>query len=315
MKNLKAVGENLNNQCAYNVANNSYLDYKNGSLCYDTYNSAITKGEVIYIIVNRYFKDEYDSINISGNIFNNFKNAGDIANKLGIKDKYAWQAYELEYCLQTNCGCPEDIYKALAVASKHDIISSDFMWNETIQAGTVINYIISAYESYFKSNGFVVNAKLGENAGQSLIETVENTEEPTEQSEETIDSNVVAHIRDVTNLDDLFRIYGDEIKMSDKEKEEAYKIAKDWNFKAADQWMEVAHCSYLNVRTGPSTDYDILKSIPSGTKCHIVAVCKENGWYRIIADNKIVYQCGVYFQDFEGSEKYLMKTGENANDN
>ena len=187
--------------------------------------------------------------------------------------------------------------------------------------GTLLGYMISAYTSIYNTQGFSVNAKLGENVGESLIEIAEEpVEEPVEEpeepevTEETIGSVVVSQVRDVTDIDDLLKIYGDEIEMTEEELADAYALADQWTFDTADQWMEVAHCAWLNVRTGPSTDYNILSSVPAGTKCHIVAVCRENGWYRIIANKKIVYQCGVYFQDFEGSEDYLIRTGENAND-
>ena len=69
--------------------------------------------------------------------------------------------------------------------------------------------------------------------------------------------------------------------------------------------MQVDHCYFLNVRTGPSTDFRILRSVPAGTKAHIVARCVENGWYRVLTEGKLVYQCGVYFSDFEGSDTYV----------
>ena len=310
----KAVGESMYNTYAFGVADESYLDYKNGSLCYDTYNSAITRAEVLYMIVQRYWADEYNNSTSVNGDFTDCTNAGDVATELGLRDKYAWQAYELDYCLQTGCGCPEDLYKALVVAKNHGLIGSETKWDQSLMGGTLLGYMISAYTSVYNTQGFSVNAKLGENVGESLIEVAEETPEEPEVTEETIGSVVVSQVRDVTNLDDLLKIYGDEIEMTDEEIADAYEVADQWTFEAADQWMEVAHCGWLNVRTGPSTDYSILSSVPSGTKCHIVAVCKENGWYRIIANKKIVYQCGVYFQDFEGSEDYLMRTGENAND-
>ena len=310
----KAVGKSQYNLYAFGTAEDSFLDYKNGSLCYDTYNDCVTRAEVLYMLVQRYWKDEYDKVTVENAGFSDCNNAGDIAKKLGIKGKYAWQAYELDYCLQTGCGCPEDLYKALIVAKNHGLVSSETSWNQPVMGGVLLNYMIEAYQSIYKTNGFAVNAKLGENAGVSFVATAENTDTTPDVTEQTIGGVVVSQIRDVTNLDDLFKIYGDEINMTDAEKESAYKTADDWTFSPADQWMEVAHCGWLNERTGPSTDYNILSSVPSGTKCHIVAVCKENGWYRIIANNKIVYQCGVYFKDFEGSKDYLMRTGENAND-
>ena len=109
-------------------------------------------------------------------------------------------------------------------------------------------------------------------------------------------------------------MYGDEINMTDEELAEAYDSASKFHFEPVDKWMEVAFCNNLNVRTGPSTDFRILRTVPCGTRVHIVARCVENGWYRIIANEKIVYQCGVYFKDFEGANELLIRTGDNAND-
>ena len=109
---------------------------------------------------------------------------------------------------------------------------------------------------------------------------------------------------DVTDLDDLFDTFGYELDMTDEEIAESYKIADNYTFEPCDMWKQVDHCSYLNVRTGPSTDYRILRSVPAGTKAHIVARCVENGWYRVLTEGKLVYQCGVYFSDFEGSDTY-----------
>lgn len=308
-----AVGDSMYNEYAFGLADISYLDYRNGSLCYDTYNSAITRAEALYMIVQRYWKNEYDSLTDYGTGFSDCVNAGNVAEKLGLNNGYAWQSYELDYCIQTGIGCPESLYKALVVARNHGLIGSETKWNQTLMGGTLLGYMITAYSNIYNTQGFTVNATLGENVGESLLEVVEPEEIEPEITEETIGSVVISQVRDVTNLDDLFKIYGDEINMTDKEIADAYSVAEDWNFDAADQWMEVAHCTWLNVRTGPSTDYNIISSVPKGTRCHIVAVCKENGWYRIIANGKVVYQCGVYFQDFEGSEDYLIKTGENAN--
>ena len=306
-----AVGDSMYNEYAFGLAEQSYLDYRNGSLCYDTYNSAITRAEVIYMLVQRYWKEEYDNLAVIDGGFTDCVNAGDVASELGLKDGYAWQAYELDYCLQTDVGCPESLYKALVVAKNHGIISSETKWNQPLMGGTLLGYMISAYTNIYNTKGFTVNAKLGENTGESLLEVVEDEVIEPEITEETIGSVVVSQVKNVTNLDDLLNIYGDEIDMTEEELAEAYEVADGWTFDVADQWLEVAHCTWLNVRTGPSTDYRILRSVPAGTKCHVVAVCRENGWYRIIANNKIVYQCGVYFQDFEGSEEYLTKTGSN----
>lgn len=293
----KAVGDSEYNIYASNVVSDSFLDYKNGGLCYDTYNSPITKAEALYMIVQRYWKNEYNKVDLNSVEFADCNNAGNIASKFGIKDKYAWQAYELDYCLQTGVGCPEDLYKALIVAYNHGLISSDTNWNKPLIGGTLISYLTTAYKNIGEKTQFAVNATYGKNAG--------NKEEEKEPEVKTEVKHVkVAKSKDISKLDILMSKYGNEVDMSDKELSDADKNTKGWTFEPVDKWMEVAYCTWLNVRTGPSTDYDILSSVKVGTKCHVVAVCKENGWYRIISGKKIVYQCGVYFKDFDGSDSY-----------
>lgn len=304
----QAVGTSHFNEYAANVADNSYLDYKNGSLCYATYNDAITRAEVLYMLVQRYWKDEYNSLTSLNGEFSDCVNGGNIAEKLGLAGGYAWQAYELEYALETESGCPESLYKAIIVARNHGLISSETKWNQTISGGMLMTYLVTAYQDICESrpNHYAVNANMGANVGESLVEVV--VAEP-EIVESELGGAVVTAVRDVTDLDELLRVYGDELDMTDEEIDEAKKIAEEWTFEAADQWMEVAYCTWLNVRTGPSTDYSISKSVPTGSKRHVIAVCKENGWYRIISEGKIVYQCGVYFKEFEGSDEYLINGG------
>lgn len=55
--------------------------------------------------------------------------AGNIASELGFEGKHAWQAYELEYALLTEVGCPENLYKALVIARQKGIIADDFDWS------------------------------------------------------------------------------------------------------------------------------------------------------------------------------------------
>jgi hypothetical protein len=307
-----AVGLNDYNTYAQGVLSDSYLQTDNGGLNYTTYNSAITRGEVIYMLMHRYFPDELESASTSNSSLN-CRNAGNIAEKLGISGGHAYQAYELEYCLQnSDKGAPETIYKALSLASSLGIISSDEAWNDPIMGGTLLNFVIKTYQAINSKSGYLVNAKTGTNAGQSLY--VVETTEP-EITSTDLGTVTIEQVRDVTNLDDLFNIYGDEINMTDAEIAELYAGIDGYTFEPVDKWMEVDFCYYLNVRTGPSTDYRILRSVAKGTKAHIVARCVETGWYRIIAEGKVVYQCGVYFSDFEGSEEYLMRTGDQANDN
>lgn len=50
--------------------------------------------------------------------------------------------------------------------------------------------------------------------------------------------------------------------------------------------------SNLNVRTGPSTGYDIISSLANGTQIEIID--EEDGWYRINFPADFAYVCGQY---------------------
>lgn len=310
-----AVSRNDYNLYAYGVAKDSYLKFENNGLNYDTYNSPITCAEVIYMLMHRYFPDELANVDVKSSGLAT-PNAGNIGEELGIVGKNAWESFELEYCLQyPEDGAPEELYKALVLANRLGLIASDYDWDATMNGGSLIQLMVNTYQAKQNQTDFLVSAKTGANVGQSLyiVQQPEPEIEEPEITESSLGGTTIQQVRDVTDLDDLFRIYGHEINMTDEEIKEAYEVASMFTFEPCDTWMQVDHCRYLNVRTGPSTDFRILKSVPNGTKAHLVARCVENGWYRVIADGKIIYQCGVYFSDFEGSENYEVLSGDNAN--
>lgn len=295
----QAVGENNYNLYAFGATENSYLDYTNGSLNYDAYNSAITKAEEIYLLMHRYFGDELRNTEAKGAL-SDCKNAGDIANKIGVKNGYSWQSYELEYCLQnSNKGAPETLYKALVLANRLGIISSETKWNQSITGKELINDIIKVYEAKGKNNGYAVNAKSGANEGSNLLTKAEEEVKEPEKTTSTVQVAEVEKVKDVTKIEDLVEVYGAELSMTDEEISDAKFMAEGFTFEPVDKWMKVDYCYYLNVRVGPSTDFNIIRSVPVGTEVHVVARCVENGWYRIIANGKIVYQCGVYFSELQ----------------
>lgn len=306
----KALGSSEYNQFTFDINNNSYLKYENGGLNYSTYNGAMTRAEAVYILMNRYFAEELAGVSGSGD-FSDCVNAGDVAGKQGFKDKHAWESYELEYCLQNpDKGAPQSLYNSLVLAQSLGIIESETRWNQAISGGELLNMMIKTYEAVQNKLGFLVNAKIGANAGQSLY--VKDTPEETVVSEESVGTIQIEEVRDVTNLDDLLATYGDELDMTEEELAEAYLVAENFTFEPCDVWKQVDYCYFLNVRTGPSTDFRILRSVEKGTKAHVVARCVETGWYRVLTEGKLVYQCGVYFSDFEGSETYGLTDEEIA---
>lgn len=184
-------GEDACNKYACNVENCSYLQTSNNSLNKYTYNAAITKAEAVYMIVNRYFKDEYDKISADGpSPFTDCKNAGDILANYEMEKGYSWQTYSLEISLQNKeDGVSEDLYKALLVGYKHGIIGNTTNWFKGVAEGDFLIMLVKTYNSMFNDSNYPVNAKTGYNEGNTIKdETVETEEEVLEGFEkETVE--------------------------------------------------------------------------------------------------------------------------------
>lgn len=133
------AGESIYNQAVAFSLPYSYLLTEDGSLNSKTYDSAISRGEAIYTIMNMLYGEEgLATVNIdeSSNIFTDTKNGGDILTEQGLKSK----AEEISYAIQNpDKGCPEDIYRALVKANELGIIGSDTAWDEAITLSEAID--------------------------------------------------------------------------------------------------------------------------------------------------------------------------------
>lgn len=304
-KYVATLGKNDNTKYAQCVFDNSYLKYDNGSLNYDTYNSPITVAEVVYNLMKTYYPNELANVGkVKNNPFTDCKDGGDLAKKLGIKGGHGEQAYVLEYSLQyPDRGIDRELYNALYLAYTKGIVASTSgvtNWNKTVQGGNYITYLLNTLESLCADSGrYVVDAEVGTNQGVDLYKQEKLEQEQREPSKTTIETGgiEVTKVRDLTKIDDLLEQLPDEVNMTESEIEEAKELATGYTFTPMDAYMQVDFCSGLNVRVGPSTDFRMIDTVPKGTKAHVVARCNENGWYRVLINGKIAYQCGIYFSE------------------
>lgn len=132
------AGESIYNQAVAFSLPYSYLLTEDGSLNSKTYDSAISRGEAIYTIINMLYGEEgLATVNIdeSSNVFTDTKNGGDILTEQGLKSK----AEEISYAIQNpDKGCPEDIYKTLVKAQELGLIGSETAWDEAITLSDAI---------------------------------------------------------------------------------------------------------------------------------------------------------------------------------
>lgn len=166
---------------ASQLQNYSYLTTEDQSLNSGTFQGTITRGEAIYTVVKIYYADEYNRTEGSESSYSDAKNGGDIALKIGFKDKKTgtvkdyWKSYELSHSLQNpDEGMPSDLYRALVVAKNHNlIVGSESRWDDGLTKKEAIQLITKVYESlgtYTNSNGITgtVDNSNNENSGSTI---------------------------------------------------------------------------------------------------------------------------------------------------
>jgi len=292
--NVNDVGVNEYDNTAQESEQYCYLQTDDGSLNSITYNETMSKAELIYALVNKYYSDELK--NYSGNEeFTDCKNAGNLIDKLGFSGKYGCKSFTLEYALQNkDSGLPSDMFNAMCIAKEHGIVDEETGWNEGVTGEYLIDKITKTYMSLCEKK-YLVSANAGANTGVNLID--KELEEEKKKDPEELGAVTVKKESDIDTIDGLLDKYGDEIDVSDKELEEDKKAAKGVDLDSVDKYMWVDNCYYLNIRVGPGTEYRIVKSVPKGTKVHVVGKCKDSDWYRMICDGKICYQYGIYLSN------------------
>lgn len=149
-----AVGVDSSNEYAIfasTLSEQSFLSISSGSLDKLTAKGTITRGELVYMLVQKYFADEYNAVDTRVTCFSDAKNGGDIATAQKFiengTEKEGWQAYELTYALQNpDKGCPERIYKALVVAYNKGIITdTDCRWDEAVTKADFLEMLTNTY--------------------------------------------------------------------------------------------------------------------------------------------------------------------------
>ena len=150
----KAVGDSIYNQAVAYSLGYSYLNTDDGSLNAKTYDTAISRGEAIYTIMNMLYGEETLStvdVDASKDEFKDTKNGGDIETTQKLKNK----AKEMSYAIQNpDKGCPEQIYKALVKAKDLGLIGNETSWDEAITLSDAITlYYNTAVTKYASAVG------------------------------------------------------------------------------------------------------------------------------------------------------------------
>lgn len=170
---------------ASNLSEQSYLDVSSGSLDKLTANGTITRGELVYMLVQKYFATEYENADVSATCYSDVKNGGDIATAQKFIEnntpKEHWQSYELTYALQNpDKGMPERMYKAMVVAYEKGIITDkESAWDEGVTKEAFLEMLTNTYlalEPQFSAERGITDEN---NTDEDLNKILENIEQST----------------------------------------------------------------------------------------------------------------------------------------
>lgn len=244
---------------AQEMEDHSFLQTADQSLDKETFNGTITRAEAVYMLVSRYYSDE---LSVGGGTvkYTDAKDGGDIALKAGFateeKDKETkemirtnppgrYNSYELAYALQNpDKGMPTALYNALAVASKHNIISgTESRWDEGITKGESLAMLVRVYEDLVKTGGYKVDVSRGESVGEVIGVDGGEVEEGqvnqgTEVDEEAI-GDLLANLNDLIDPDKHVDFADLSNLVIDDEMGEALKqtnIYKDYELRGTSDW-------------------------------------------------------------------------------
>lgn len=275
---------------ASNLSEQSYLDISSGSLDSHTANGTITRGELVYMIVQEYFKTEYDNVDIKGECYADTVNGGNIAvaQKFieGENKKEHWQSYELSYALQNpDKGCPERMYKALLVANEKGIIADkDSRWEEGATKEDFLEMLTNAYLALPSQ----VSAERG--TGEATIQS----EAPTTEHEETGElGNGTSEDAELETPEDVEYQNQLDNELAEETKDQSDVISTD--IEILDKTMYAK--GSVNTRSGPSTDYEKLGGLTTNQEVHVTGQSKETGWYEIEINGSKQYVSNQFLSD------------------
>ena len=275
---------------ASNLSEQSYLDISSGSLDSHTANGTITRGELVYMIVQEYFKTEYDNVDIKGECYADTVNGGNIAvaQKFieGENKKEHWQSYELSYALQNpDKGCPERMYKALLVANEKGIIvDKDSRWEEGATKEDFLEMLTNAYLALPSQ----VSAERG--TGEAPVQS----ESPTTEHEETGElGNGTSEDAELETPEDVEYQNQLDNELAKETKDQSDVISTD--IEILDKTMYAK--GSVNTRSGPSTDYEKLGGLTTNQEVHVTGQSKETGWYEIEINGSKQYVSNQFLSD------------------
>ena len=173
-----AVGHTNYNIYAQEVADHAYLTIEDKSLDINTYTKEITRGEAVYLLMNKYFHDELATFDTKNITLEDAKDAGNILTEKQAAEHDADAYIALKYAVDhADDGAPTTIYKALCLAEQKGIISSETCWDDSLSMADGIEMLVKTLMQDPSMEEF--NFKQGKVSGHEVNLEDESVEELT----------------------------------------------------------------------------------------------------------------------------------------
>ena len=215
----KAVGDTEYNLYAKEYKKEAYINVTDSSLDKSTYNSTMSRGEAIYLLMNRFYGEELDTYKADNVKLEDAKDKGEDTGRTRIE--------ELSEMLNNpEAGVEHSMYKAIALAYEKGILdTAKTRWNEGITKEELIELIIKV-EAEFNKAG-VIKGGLVDSDNRQGEEEMEAEGSMTGGSIDTKDSLILAdgslneNYKDKKAVEAAKKAIDEERKLTEKlEKEE-----------------------------------------------------------------------------------------------
>jgi hypothetical protein len=169
---------------AEQIQSDAYLNTSDKSLNNSTSTGKITRGEVIYLLMNHYFKEEMQSVDLSDKELPEFSDAkletkalkNAISSISSNDDYYNSSKLGLSISEPDTYGVPEEIYKALILANQKGFITEDTEYDNAITKEDAISLIVEVLRAergigtFNYTNGITTTATADTDLNSDFIE-------------------------------------------------------------------------------------------------------------------------------------------------
>jgi len=229
----KAVGDTEYNLYAKEYKKEAYINVTDSSLDKSTYNSTMSRGEAIYLLMNRFYGEELDTYKADNVKLEDAKDKGEETGRTRIE--------ELSEMLNNpDVGVEHSMYKAIALAYEKGILdTAKTRWNEGITKEELIELIIKV-EAEFNKAGVIKGGLVDSDNRQGEDSEVEanidgdDVEIPKETMDylKNIEGKTIAEIEDKDKVVEKKAEVKKDNKKADNKNKKAKK--KDKNKKVVD---------------------------------------------------------------------------------